>query len=140
MNDRQMVNLLIPVEHYEQHVALEASLASSSNDGSTESDVDPWPQPKVDFWYTTSGAVTRQVFDHLAEVAPAVKTTSDIVTATGLPKPTVRNVFAALGRRTKRNKRLIGPWPVHAQWNGQEVEYHFDPEMAARWATAKNTK
>ncbi|MFO1537450.1 MAG: hypothetical protein ACKOVH_06440 [Actinomycetota bacterium] len=134
-----MIPFMIPAEHYEAHIALEADLSSSAKQTGAavgESATESWPQDKVDFWWSTSGTVSRKVFDYLANVSPEVKGTSEIAQQTGLPVKNVRAVFATLGRRVKRNKRLQGSWPIHGVWGGQEVLYDMDPDIAARWKSA----
>jgi predicted transcriptional regulator with HTH domain len=138
-NPNDLVAFMVPISHYPQHVNLEAQLNQTDLEHEEKHEppqAESWDQEKVNYWARTSGGASGKVFSHLANVAPAVQTTSEIAAATELPVTNVRAVFAGLGRRTTSNKRLQGRWPVHAEWGGVEVHYFMEVEIAQRWITA----
>src|SRR3954462_14695520 len=123
----EWISLTIPTAHYAEHVQLEADLQTGEEEiddlGDQVSQAEAWDQDKVDYWITSSSDPSQAVFAHLAEVAPEFQFTSEIAAATGLPVPTVRQVFRGLGRRVKSTHRLQGPWPIFGERSGYEVRF-----------------
>jgi hypothetical protein len=132
----------IPAEHYDAHVKLEAALGGRSEPEAEpepeETAADRWTAEKVRYWAATSSPSAATVYSHLAAVAPAVQTTTQIVAATGLDVRNVRAVFAGLGKRVNRSTELKGlPWPIEFRWAGEEGSYKMYSTIAQRWLDAR---